>query len=137
MEAAEAFAFPDTPLAVDYVVPMLSIDNLEVIGVHAITRHDSFRTRELLVGMLFHGDSAVVSAALDEIDRPSIPAARSKIRDMPTSQNGSNRWIALEWLAAHPNSEDLPFFEPLLRDANPAVQKQATEYAKSLKGKQR
>jgi hypothetical protein len=44
-EAAEALAFLDTPLSVDDVLPMLLVDNLEIIGLRALGRHRRRRPR--------------------------------------------------------------------------------------------
>lgn len=132
-EAAEALAFLDTPLSVDYIAPMLSIDNLETIGIRALGRHPSPKTADLIVGMLSHRDSAVVAAALDEINRLKISIPRRTIQELLAAENPNTRWLALEWLAARPDNGDLSIILPLLNDENPVVRERANVYVKALR----
>jgi hypothetical protein len=135
VENAEALAFLDTPLCVDYVARMLSIDNLEVVGIRALSRFPSEKTQGLIVSMLKHRDSAVVAAALSEIDRGRIPVPRTKILDLLISPNANTRYLALEWLAAHPDPSDLQSLVHVLNDTNTVVSSRARAYAEALKNR--
>lgn len=135
MESAEALAFLDIPLSVDYVARMLSIDNLEIIGIRALARQPSIRTHDLIVGMLSHRDSMVVVAVLEEIDHCRIPVPRQEIHNLLVSDNPNVRWVALDWLARHPDLLDLQFLTPLLKDENTSIQTLANKYTEFLKRK--
>jgi hypothetical protein len=133
MQAAEALAFLDTPMCLDYVERMLSIDNLEVIGIRALGRHPSPKTYDLAVGMLSHRDSMVVAAALAEIDRFGIEVSRQEIQNLLASDNPNIRWLALDWLARRPDPSDLQYLAALLEDENTNVRTLANNYAASLR----
>lgn len=133
MESAEALAFLDIPLSLDYVARMLSIENLEIIGIRALGRHQSTRTRDLIVEMLSHRDSTVVAAALEEINRREIHVPRQEIRNLLVSENPNIRWVALDWLTHRPEQSDLQYLNPLLEDENNNVRNLANSYAESLK----
>jgi hypothetical protein len=133
MEGAEALAFVETPLVVPYLLPMLQIDNLEVIGINALARHPGPQTEEAIKSMLGHPDSAVVGAALEEIDRLKIPVSRRRLQDLLTSKNPNVRWVALKWLEAHPDQGDRPLILRLLNDQNAAVRNLAQRYVDALK----
>jgi hypothetical protein len=132
MEAAEALAFLDTPISVEYVAPMLSIEGLEITGIQALARFPSPRTYALITGMLSHKDSSVVGSALEEITRLNIPIERTGIRQLLASPNANTRWLAVKWLSNHPDPEDLASVRPLLRDGNSAVRELAKSYADAL-----
>jgi HEAT repeat protein len=112
---------------------MLAIDNLEVIGIRSLGRFPSPKTAELITGMLTHPDSTVVGAALNEIDQRRISLPRKKVQELLTSSNPNVRWLAVNWLAAHPDPRDLPLLAPVLRDENPSVRERAGAYAEALK----
>jgi hypothetical protein len=131
-EAAEALVNLDTPVSVDYLEPMLSINNLEVEGIHALARFPSPMTSGLITGMLSYHDSNIVAAALSEIDRMGIPIDRSRIRRLLTAPNPSSRWLALQWLSAHPDADDLPLILKLANDDNEQVRKLAKSYSDAL-----
>ena len=133
MEAAEALAFLDTPISVDYIEPMLAIEGLETTGIRSLARFPSQRTFSLITGMLSHRDSAVLSTALEAISRLNIPVQRVKIQRLLASDDPSIRLAGLEWLASHPDKEDLRFIAPLLDDSNRAVQDRAKLYADRLR----
>ena len=133
MEAAEALAFLDTPVSVDYVRRMLSISNLEVAGIRALARFPSPDTNALIVGMLSHRESGVVAAALAEMNRLQIQVPRQKIQELLSSGNANTRWLALEWLAARPDRGDLPLMAPVLHDQNVNIRERATAYADVLR----
>ena len=133
-EAAEALAFLDTPLSAEYVVPMLGIEDLEIIGIHALGRNPSRRFDDRIVQMLSHRDSTVVGAALEEIDRHRINVDRSVIQHLLASGNPNIQWLALGWLAEHPSREDLRLLPPLVASPNQAVRERAQSYEKSLGG---
>jgi hypothetical protein len=133
MQAAEALAFLDTPLCVECVARMLAIDNLEVIGIRSLGRFPSPKTAELITGMLAHPDSTVVGTALHEIDQRRISLPRQKVQELLISSNPNVRWLAVNWLAAHPDPRDLPLLAPVLRDENPSVRERAAAYAEALK----
>lgn len=135
MEAAEALAFLDTPLSVEYIVPMLSIDNLEIIGIEALSRHPSEKSYNLIMGMLSHRDSAVVAAALNSLDRLRVPISRNDIYKLLESENANNRWLALDWLSKQPAKQDLPLMVPLVKDQNDAVRNMAKRYVESIRGR--
>lgn len=132
MEAAEALAFLDTPLALEYQARMLTIDNLEVIGIQALGRSSSPRAHQLIVGMLSHPDSMVVAAALAEIDSRRIALPREKVHALLSSDNPNIRWTAVDWMAAHPDTRDRAVVSPLLGDPNAEVRSRAKEYLTSL-----
>jgi hypothetical protein len=50
-EAAEALTFLDTPISVEYTTPMLSIEGLEIAGIHALARFPSQETYGLIIEM--------------------------------------------------------------------------------------
>jgi hypothetical protein len=135
MEAAEALAFLDTPLSVEYIVPMPSIDNLEIIGIEALSRHPSEKSYDLIIGMLSHRDSAVVAAALNSLDRLRVPIARNDIYKLLGSENANNRWLALDWLSKRPAKQDLPLMVPLVKDQNDAVRDMAKRYVEVIRGR--
>jgi len=132
MQAAEALAFLDSPVSVDFVARMLEIDNLEVIGIRALGRFPSPKTHGLIVKMFSHADSAVVAAALMETSERKIPVPRQRIQELLTSNNPNTRWVALDWLARRPDKGDLPRIAPLLKDNNAAVRDLAKEYSDRL-----
>jgi hypothetical protein len=132
MEAAEALAFLDTPLCVEYLVPMLSIDNLEVIGIRALARFPSPETETLIVGMLSHKDSRVVSAALDTISAQRIQLPRQQVQSLLVSDNANIRLLGLEWLATRPDQTDRQSVSALLSDPNSAVREKAITYIEKL-----
>src|SRR6476646_1150200 len=109
LQAAESLAFIDSPLVVPYLTAMLRIDNLEVTGIQALGSHPSPESEAAITSMLAHPDSAVVSAALAEIDRMKFPIQRHKIQSLLASQNPNVRWTALKWLSSRPESGDFPF----------------------------
>ncbi|HXM40649.1 MAG TPA: HEAT repeat domain-containing protein [Bryobacteraceae bacterium] len=129
VEAAEALAFVDTPLVVPYLLPMLQIDNLEVIGIHALARHPGRESQQAIKSMLSHADSAVVGAALEEIERLHMPITRNEVHKLLGSSNPNNQWLALGWLAARPSREDLPLIAPLLNSPNAPVRERARAYS--------
>jgi hypothetical protein len=132
LEKAEALAFIDSPLVIPYLLPMLGIDNLEVIGIHALGRHPSAEATRDIPGALGHPDSGVVAAALEEIDRLQIPFPRARIQTLLGSQNPNIRLLALERLSAHPDQSDLPFVGRMSQDDNPRVRETAAAYAGRL-----
>jgi len=132
LAAAEALAFLDTPDSVEFVAPMLSTENLEVTGIRALARFPSRKAYELITGMLAHKDSAVVSAALEEIDRLKIPVERKQVQQLLTSTNDNTRWLALGWLSARPDPQDLPLVTRLTSDRNEQVRQRAKAYAGAL-----
>src|SRR6266581_66673 len=132
LEAAESLAFIDSPIVVPYLLALLRLDNFEVTGIQALGRHPSPESEAAITSMLAHPDSAVVSAALTEIERIKIPIQRQKIQSLLASQNPNVRWTALKWLASRPDRQDLPFVQLLLSDANEAVKKEAARYADLL-----
>ena len=132
MEAAEALAFLETPLAIEYQARMLSIDNLEVIGIEALGRSSSPQAHKLIVGMLSHPDSTVVMAALSEIDRRHIDLPREKVYALLSSDNPNIRWTAVDWMAAHPDPRDRAAVSPLLGDPNAEVRERAKAYLGNL-----
>jgi hypothetical protein len=133
LQAAESLAFIDSPLVVPYLTGMLRIDNLEVTGIQALGSHPSPESEVAITSMLAHPDSAVVSAALTEIDRMKFPVQRHKIQSLLASQNPNVRWTALKWLVSRPEPTDLPFVQPLVRDSSEAVRKEAAKYVEFLK----
>jgi hypothetical protein len=133
-EAAEALAFLDTPLVVPFLMRMLRIDNLEAIGIHALGRHPSEESFRAIAAMLGHPDSAVVSAALEEIDRHQIQIPRRDIQKLLASENPAIVWAALGWLANHPSREDLPLLAPMLNSPNVPLRERAHAYRQLLAG---
>jgi len=133
MQAAEALAFLDTPLSVEFVAPMLSLDNLETIGIDALSRHPSEQSQRLIVSMLAHRDSSVVAAALAAINRIPIPISRQEILKLLASDNPNIRWLGLDWLSNRPDSSDLRFLAPVVSDQNDAVRELAKRYADILR----
>jgi hypothetical protein len=131
-EAAEALGFLDTPVCVDYVARMLSVDNLEVMGIRALGRFPSAKTSALIIGMLSHKESAVVSAALDVINAQNIRLPRQRIQSLLTSDNASIRLLALEWLVARPDQADRESVSRLLNDVNAVVREKAATYIEKL-----
>jgi hypothetical protein len=132
-EAAEALAYLNTPAVLPYLMPMLQIDNLEVTGIHALGRHPSFQSGQAIKSMLTHQDSAVVEAALREIDRLKIQTPRSEVQQLLRSSNSNTQWLALGWLAARPSREDLPLLRPLLDSDSQPVRDRARGYSASLR----
>lgn len=128
MEAAEALAFVDTPLVVPYLLPMLQIDNLEVIGIHALARHPGSQSELAIKSMLGNPESAVVGTALEEIDRLKIGVTRKEVQQLLDSQNTNIQWLALGWLEARPSREDLPLLSRLLKSENSLVREKAKAY---------
>lgn len=133
MQAAEALAFLDTEISSDYVLSMLGIDNLEIIGIHALGRNTSRQHDARIVQMLSHRDSGVVGAALEEIDRHRVPVPRSTVQLLLSAENPNTQWLALGWLAQRPRAEDLPLLSPLVASPNDAVRDRATAYERLLK----
>jgi hypothetical protein len=133
MEAAEALAFLDTPISVDYIEPMLAIEGYETTGIRSLARFPSPKTFSLIIGMLSHGDSAVVATALETINRLNIPVQRLKIQRLLASENPNIRLASLEWLAGHPDKGDLTFIVPLLHDSNRSVHDRAKSYVDRLR----
>ncbi|CAN94827.1 MULTISPECIES: HEAT repeat domain-containing protein [Sorangium] len=132
MEAAEALAFLETPLALEAQARMLTIDGLEVIGIEALGRSSSPQAHKLIVGMLSRPDSMVVMAALAEIDRLRLDLPREKVHALLASDNPNIRWTALDWMAAHPDPRDRAAVSPLLGDPNTEVRERAKAYLESL-----
>lgn len=132
IQAAEALAFVDSPLVVPYQLPMLKTNNLEVVGIHALARHPSPESEQAIISMLSHPESAVVGAALEEIDRLKIAISRHEVQRLLGSSNPGVQWEALGWLAARPSREDLPFLQPLAESANVSVRERASAYSKQL-----
>jgi len=134
MEAAESLAYIDSNLVVPYLLPMLQIDNLEVIGIGALGRHPSPKSAEAIASMLTRQDSAVVSAALGEIGRLNLPVRRQQVLSLLTSRNPNIRLVGLEWLAARPDPGDIQYVVALIHDQNELVQKRAKQYVEFLQG---
>jgi hypothetical protein len=132
-QATEALAFLDTELSAEYVVDMLSIDNLQVIGIHALGRSSSRKYDSRVLQMLSHKDSEVVAAALEYIDAHRIPLPRSNVQRLLAADNPNVQWRAIGWLAQRPNVEDLPLVSPLMESSNQAVRQRATSYIQALK----
>jgi hypothetical protein len=131
-EAAEALAFLETPLALEYQARMLGIENLETMGIQALGRSSSPQAQQLIVGMLTHRESGVVGAALAEIDRLHLALPREKVWPLLVSDNPSIRWTAVDWMAAHPDPRDRAHVTPLLSDPNPGVRDRAKAYLATL-----
>jgi len=128
MEAAEALSFIDSPLCIDYVIPMLSIENLEVLGINTLSRFNIDKVRKLIMGMLSHNESEVVSAAINALDSMKVQIPRIKFLDMLSSNNASIRFIGLENLELTPNVNDKNYIIPLFQDLDSIVAKKAKEY---------
>jgi hypothetical protein len=133
--AAEALGFLDTPLSVEYLIPMLSIDNLEVAGIEALARHPCNESRSAILRMLTHRDSSVVGAALLAIDQMGIHLPRTEVYKLLSSDNPAIQWTALDWLSRRPEKQDLPSITPLTSSPNQAVRELARKYAGSFTGK--
>ena len=131
-EAGEALAFVETPLAVPYLLPMLQIDGLEVAGVHALAHHKSAEAQRALVAALSNPQSSVVEAVFQETDRLKIDLPRQKVQALLASRNDGIQWLALNWLSARPDRDDLPFVSPLLDSHGEGVRKKAKVYLESL-----
>ncbi len=121
MEAAEALAFVDVPTIVPYLLPMLRIDNLEVIGIHALARHPSPESKRAIASMLAHSSSAVVAAALEEVDRLGIPIQRQEVQKLLLSEK-----------ARRPSREDLPLLSRVISTGSEAVKNRARAYQQVL-----
>jgi hypothetical protein len=130
--AAEALAFLDTPLSVEYLTAMLSTQNLEVVGIEALARHPSNQSRKAIVGMLSHQDSSVVAAALAAIGRLSIHVARTEAYKLLASDNPAIQWLGLDWLSKQPDKRDLQFVVPLTGSPNESVRDLAQKVAKDV-----
>lgn len=135
MQAAEALAFLDTPLSVEFIAQMLSIDNLENIGIDALSRHPTEQSQRLIAAMLAHRDSSVVAAALDAINRIPISIPRQEILKLLASDNPNTRWQGLDWLSHRPDPNDLRFLVPLASDENDAVRELAKKYVETIRNK--
>lgn len=131
-EAAEAFAFLETPLAIEYQARMLGIENLEATGIEALGRSPSPQAHQLIVGMLSHPSSGVVAVALREIDRLKMALPREKVWPLLSSQNPSVRFTAVDWMAGHPDPRDREPVTPLLADPNTGVRERAKAYLEAL-----
>jgi len=127
-ESAEAFAFLETPLAIEYQARMLGIEGLEVTGIEALARSPSPEAHRLIVGMLSHPESGVVEAALAEIDRLHLAVPREKLWPLLSSSNAAIRYAAVVWMASHPDPRDRAPVTPLLADPNPGVRERAKSY---------
>jgi len=131
-EAAEALAFLDTPLVIPFLMRMLEIDDLEVIGIHALGRHPSLESYRAITGLLGHPDSAIIAAVLKEVDRNQIPLPRRDAQKLLSSANPNIQWLALGWLIGHPSREDLPLLSQALTSQNTAVRDRARAYEQLL-----
>ncbi len=131
-ESAEALAFVDSALVVPYLLPMLQTDGLEVIGVHALARHSEPDARQAMVAALSSPQSSVVAAVLEETDRLKIALPRRRVQNLLASRNEGIQWLALNWLSARPDRDDLPFVNPLLDSHSEGVRKKAKVYLESL-----
>jgi hypothetical protein len=128
MEATEALSFVDNPLCIDYIHPMLSIENLEIAGINALCRFNTEQVQKLILEMLSHKESGVVSAAIVALQTLNVPIPRIKFIDMLSSQNASIRLIGLENLELNPDIHDKIHIYPLLKDFNPIIVEKAKKY---------
>lgn len=131
-EAAEALAFLETPLALEYQARMLGIEGLEVTGLEALGRSKAPEAHRLIVGMLSHPESGVVTAALSEIDRLRLALPREKVWPLLSSDNPSIRYAAVDWMASHPDPRDRAAVTPQLADPNAGVRERAKGYLDAL-----
>jgi hypothetical protein len=128
MESAEALSFIDNPVCIDYITPMLFIENLEIVGINTLCRFKTDKVKELISGMLSHKESAVVSATITALHLKDVEIPRFKFIDMLSSENASIRFIGLENLELYPDINDKQYLKPLLNDLNPVVLEKATKY---------
>jgi len=128
MEAAEALSFIDNPLCIDYITPMLSIENLEIIGINVLSRFNIEKVRKLIYGMLSYNDCEVVSTAIIALDSMKVHIPRIKFLDMLSSKDAGIRFIGLENLKLAPDINDKNYITPLFHDLDPIVAKKAKEY---------
>jgi len=127
-EAAEALSFIDNPLCIDYIVPMLSIQNLETTGIEALARFNTGETQQLISDMLSHRESFVVLTAIAALESMNVQIPRIKFIDMLSSENGSIVFIGLENLALTPDVDDKEYIIPLLEDPDPVIAEEAKKY---------
>lgn len=128
LEAGEALSFLDTSLCIEYVIPMLSISNLEIPGIEALSRFKTAKTENAILKMLSHTSSAVVSAAICALESMQIVIERRYFLQMLSSPNASIRHIGLEYLSKNPDKKDLLLIEPLCDDLNITVATKAQNY---------
>jgi hypothetical protein len=131
-EAAEALAFLETPLAIEYQARMLTIDHLEHVGIEALGRSPSPAAHALVVEMLGKGDSSVGGTAFDVLDRMGPAMPRDKVLRRLASDDPRVREAALALLEAHPDPRDRAAVSPLLDDPDPGVRDRAKAYLESL-----
>ena len=132
MEAGEALSFLDTSLCIEYVIPMLSVDNLEISGIEALSRFKTAKAEAAILKMLSHTSSAVVSAAIRTLELMQAVIERQYFLQMLSSANASIRHIGLEYLSKEPDKNDLPFVETLCNDLNAVVAAKAQTYCSVL-----
>ena len=131
-ETAEALAFLETPLAIEYQARMLTIDNLAPIGIEALGRSPSPAARALVVEMLGKGDASVSGAAFDVLDRMGPAMPREKVLRRLAVDDPRVRAAALALLQRHPDAGDRAAVSPLLDDPDPGVRERAKAYLESL-----
>lgn len=127
-KAGEALSFLDTPLCIEYVIPMLSVSNLEIPGIKALSRFKTARTEKAILGMLSHTSSAVVSEAIQALESMQVTIERRYFLQMLSSTNASIRYTGLLQLEKKPDKNDRPLIEPLCNDLNTAVASKAKSY---------
>ncbi len=132
LEAGEALAFVESPQVVAHLLMMLRVDGLEVAGIHALALHRSAETDRAITSALGNRDSAVVAAALEEIDRLKIGVPRANVQKLLMSDNPGIQWLALEWLSRKPDRQDLPMLIPLAQGGKEGIREKASEYMRKL-----
>jgi len=105
-EAVEALSFIDNPLCIDYIIPMLSIEDLEITGIEILSRFNTAKIQELISGMLSHEDFFVVSAAITALGTMNVQIPRIKFINMLSSGDPTIIWTGLENLSLNPDVND-------------------------------
>ena len=134
-EAAEALSFIDNPLCIDYIIPMLSIENLETTGIEALSRFNTSEPQQLILNMLSHREFFVVSTAIAALNSMNVQIPRTKFINMLSSENGSIVFIGLENLALTPDVDDKEYIIPLLKHYDPIIAEEAKKYHSLLNKK--
>lgn len=131
-EAIEALRFADNLASIPFLKAMLSVDGAEVAGIKALGGLNTTEANISIKNMLTHRESAVVTAAIFELDKNRASIDRTIIINLLLSKNASIRLAGLEHLMKTPSQKDIPFLTPLLNDINPVVKAKSFEYKEQL-----
>ncbi|KFF23417.1 HEAT repeat domain-containing protein [Chryseobacterium vrystaatense] len=127
-ESAEALSFVENPLSVDYITPMLSIENLETKGIDALSKFNTPQNQKLISKMLSHRESDVVSKAIEALHKMKVEIPRKEFISMLASENTDIVFLGLENLEKNPNKNDMGLVKPVLNSLNDTVAEKAKGY---------